>query len=50
MCPGTPLTFFTNWEDLQRIRSDLEIDGIHLADYKLNDVLGGANGFGIMLP
>ena len=50
VCPGTPLTFFTNWEDLQRVRSDIEIDGIRLADYKLNDVLGGANGFGIMLP
>jgi hypothetical protein len=48
VCPGTPLTFFTNWEESQRIRSDLEIDGIRLADYKLNDVLGGANGLGIM--
>lgn len=41
VCPGTPLTIFTDWEDLQRVRIDLEIDGIQLADYQLNDTPGG---------
>ena len=50
VCPGTPLTFFTNWEDLQRVRSDIEIDGIRLADYKLNDIAGDATGFMIRVP
>jgi hypothetical protein len=51
VCPGTPLTLFTNWEDLQRIRTELEIDGIRLADYQLNDAPGGGMGsFGIRVP
>jgi hypothetical protein len=37
VCPGTPLTLFSNWEDLPRYRTDLEINGIRLADYQLND-------------
>jgi len=37
ICPGTPLTVFTNWEDAQPLRSEVEIDGIRLADYQLND-------------
>jgi hypothetical protein len=28
---------FTDWEDLQRTRIELNIDGIRLADYQLND-------------
>ncbi len=50
VCPGTPLTMFTNWKDLQRTRSELEIDGIRLGDYRLNDAPGGEAGFGINLP
>lgn len=43
ICPGTPLTIYTSWQEGPRYRSDLEIDGIHLADYKLDD---SPNGFG----
>jgi hypothetical protein len=50
VCPGTPLTFFTNWEDSPRFRTDLEIDGIRLADYKLSDAPEGAGGFSIGVP
>ena len=51
VCPGTPITFYTHWEDGPRIRTELEIDGIRLADYRLNDTLGGeAGGIGIILP
>jgi hypothetical protein len=41
VCPGTPLTIFTDWKDLQRTRIEIEIDDIRLADYQLNDALGG---------
>ena len=37
VCRGTPLTVYTSWQDGPRFRSDLEIDGIRLADYKLDD-------------
>jgi hypothetical protein len=50
VCPGTSLTFFTNWEDSPRFRSDLEIDGIRLADYKLNDAREDAGGFSVGVP
>ncbi len=50
VCPGTPFTMFTNWKELQRTRGELEIDGIRLGDYQLNDAPGGEAGFGINLP
>ncbi|HXX23951.1 MAG TPA: hypothetical protein VEO19_12445 [Terriglobia bacterium] len=50
ICPGTPLTIYTSWQDGPRYRSDLEIDGIHLADYKLDDSPGYNSGFGVMVP
>jgi hypothetical protein len=51
VCPGTPLTIFTNWEDLPPTRIKLEIDGIRLADYQLNDARGeGMSGIGISVP
>jgi hypothetical protein len=49
VCPGTPLTIYTSWQDGPRYRSDLEIDGIRLADYKLDDSPEGG-GFGVMVP
>ena len=51
VCPGTPLTMFANWEDLPPTRTEIEIDGIRLADYQLNDAPGGdMGGFGIIVP
>lgn len=51
VCPGTPLTIFTNWEDLPPTRIELEIDGIRLADYQLNDARGeGMGSFAISVP
>jgi hypothetical protein len=50
VCPGTPLTLFSNWEDLPRYRTELKIDGIRLADYQLNDARDGMGGFGITVP
>jgi hypothetical protein len=49
ICPGTPLTIYKSWRDILRYRSDLEIDGIRLADYKLDDSPVGG-GFGVMVP
>ena len=50
VCPGTALTILTDWEDLQRVRIDLKIDGIHLADYQLNDSRDDAVTFGVGVP
>jgi len=50
LCPGTPLTIFTNWEDSPRYRSELQIDGIRLSDYQLKDSPSGETGFSIFLP
>jgi hypothetical protein len=51
VCPGTPLTMLTNWEDLPRARTELEIDGIRLADYQLKDARGESmGGFGVSAP
>lgn len=50
LCPGTPLSVFTNWEDSTRTRSELDIDGIRLVDYQLNDSPVGWSGFGISVP
>jgi hypothetical protein len=50
VCPGTPLTVFSNWAELPRHRAELEIDGIRLADYQLNDTQDNAGGFGVMVP
>jgi len=47
VCPGTPLTF-TTLQETQRIRSELDIDGIRLAHYQLIGVEDG--GFGISVP
>jgi ABC-type transport system involved in multi-copper enzyme maturation permease subunit len=49
-CPGTPLTIYTAWQDGLRYRSDLEIDGIRLADYKLDDSPDYGGGFGVSVP
>jgi hypothetical protein len=49
VCPGTPITVYTGWQDGPRYRTDLEINGIHLADYKLDDS-PEAGGFGVMVP
>jgi hypothetical protein len=37
VCPGTALTVYTGWREGPRYRTDLEINGIHLTDYKLDD-------------
>jgi ABC-2 type transport system ATP-binding protein len=50
VCPGTPLTLFSDWEELPRYRADLEIDNIRLADYQLKDSHTDDMGFGISLP
>jgi len=50
ICPGTPLTIYTSWQDGPRYRADLGIDGIHLADYKLDDSPDYGGGFGVMVP
>ncbi len=50
VCPGTPLTIFSAWEDSPRIRTELEIDNIRLTDYQLSDSPGGEDGFGISIP
>ena len=50
VCPGTLLTIYTAWQDGPRYRADLEIDGIHLADYKLDDSPDYGGGFGVMVP
>jgi hypothetical protein len=50
VCPGTPLTFFTRWQALQPVRSELEISGIRLADYQLNDASEGGTVVGISVP
>ncbi len=50
VCPGTPLTFFTDWEDLPRLRTDLEIEGIRLQDYKLADTAEGSGFVGFSVP
>jgi len=51
VCPGTPLTIYTSWpwQDGPSYRSDLEIDGIRLADYKLEDSWEGG-AFGVAVP
>ncbi|MGD0697977.1 MAG: hypothetical protein ABSB82_24435 [Terriglobia bacterium] len=51
VCPGTLLTVYAGWQGGQRYRADLEINGIHLAEYKLDDsVSPEAGGFGVMVP
>ena len=50
ICPGTPLTVFANWEELPAVREELEIDGIRLSEYQLNDSAGGTYGFGVVVP
>jgi hypothetical protein len=50
ICPGTPLTVYSDWQDGRRFRINLEIDGIRLADYKLTDSPDEGGGFGVMLP
>jgi ABC-type transport system involved in multi-copper enzyme maturation permease subunit len=51
VCPGTPLTIYTSWpwREGPRYRSDLEIDGIRLAEYKLDNAWE-SSGFGVMVP
>ncbi len=50
VCPGTPLTIYAGWQGSPRYRADLEIDGIHLVDYKLDDSSDEGSGFGVMVP
>jgi len=50
VCRGTPLTIYTSWQDGPRFRSDLVIDGIRLADYKLDDSPDYGGGFGVAVP
>ena len=50
VCPEPPLTVFTTWEGLQRTRSKLEIDGVRLAAYQLNDAPGGGGALSTMVP
>ena len=50
ICPGTPLTIYTSWQEGPRFRSDLEIDGIRLADYKLDDSPDYGGEFGAAAP
>ncbi len=50
VCPGTPITLFYNWEDLPRYQTQLEIDGIRLADYQLKDSRSDGTGFGVIIP
>ena len=50
ICPGTPLTIFSRWEKSQRARIELEIEGLRLTDYQLNDSVMGGTGVGIALP
>jgi hypothetical protein len=45
LCPGTPLSFGI-LEEVQGIRSELQIDGIRLADYELRNPASGATGAG----
>jgi hypothetical protein len=49
VCPGTPLTIYRSWRDGLRYHSDLEIEGIRLADYKLDDS-PEEGGFGVTVP
>jgi hypothetical protein len=49
VCPGTALTVYAGWQGSPRYRADLEIDGIHLADYKLDDSTQG-NWLGVAVP
>lgn len=47
ICPGTPITFATLHEG-ERLRSELTIEGIRLADYELKELQGlGAVGIGM---
>jgi hypothetical protein len=50
VCPGTPLTIYLAWQYGPQYRTDLEIDGIRLADYKLDDSTDYGADFGIVLP
>jgi hypothetical protein len=50
VCPGTALTVYAGWQGSPRYRADLEIDGIRLADYKLDDSPDYGGGFGVMVP
>jgi hypothetical protein len=48
VCPGTPLSFGI-LEEVQGVRSELEIDGIRLADYEVMNRWGQARGVGIQV-
>lgn len=50
VCPGTPLTVYSGWRYGTRFRTDLEIDDIYLADYKLNDSPDEGGRFGMSGP
>jgi hypothetical protein len=50
VCLGTPLTVYTAWKDGPRYRADLEIGGIRLANYKLDDSPDYGGGFGVSVP
>jgi len=49
-CSGTPLTFYSGWNSLQGFREEVEIDGIRLADYQLNDSLEDLDALGFTVP
>ncbi len=49
ICPGTPLTIYSSWQDGPGYRIHLETEGIRLAAYKLDDSPQGG-GLGVMVP
>ena len=48
ICPGTPLVI-SNPELVRRFGTELEINSLHLADYRLRESDSGGTGFGIRL-
>jgi len=51
LCPGTPLTFSIP-EEKQRMRGELKIDSLRLADYQLHNIYwrgGSATGIGAVM-
>jgi len=49
ICPGTPLRF-SMLEEAGRMRIELRLDGIRLADYQADEMASGAVGAGFYLP
>lgn len=50
VCPGTALTVYSDWQEGPGYRDDLEIDGIRLADYEVQDSASTAGMFEVSLP